>query len=134
MGGNAHKADTVGNERLGVLLVELVLSGRGESDVDVLDELPGAGTLDKLEAGRSGEVLEVTTLELELANLANELGSETLLAGSDESTLRVGEGGDDTAELDDLEGGELGDVTGTGDEDALALEVLTRETRSISSA
>jgi hypothetical protein len=122
---NVHKADTIGNESLGVLLIELVLGSRGESDVDVLDELPGASTLNELEAGRSLEVLEVTTLELELANLTDELGRETLLAGRDESALRVGEGSDDTTELDDLEGGELGDVTGTGDEDALALEVLT---------
>lgn len=90
--------------------------------------LPGAGTLDVLELaavlGAAGQLGESLAVELEVGNNVDDLRGEALLAGSDDGTLGVGERGDGTAELDDLEGGVLSDVTGTGDGNALAGERL----------
>lgn len=59
-------------------------------------------------------------LELELGNLADDLGSEALVVLGDQSTLAVAEGDDGATKLDDLESSELGNVSGTGEGDPLA--------------
>lgn len=90
--------------------------------------LPWAGTLDPLELaavlGAVGELGELLALELDVGNDVDELGVDSLVVGGDQGTLGVGERDDGSAELDDLEGGVLGNVTGTGDGDALAGEGL----------
>jgi len=90
--------------------------------------LPGAGTLNVLQLaavlGAGAELGESLALELEVGNDVDDLGGESLVAGGDDGALGVGEGDDGTAELDDLEGGVLSDVAGTGDGDTLAREGL----------
>lgn len=106
---------------LGLLAGNLVLSRRGEGNVDLANLLPGTGTLDVLETVvlKSGKGL---ALELELGDGLDVLGVEAGLVGSNEGTLAVGERDDLAAELDNLEGSKLGDVSGSRDGDALAGE------------
>lgn len=68
-----------------------------------------------------------TLLELELTNLEDVLFGEAGLVAGDQTTLRVTQTHDAGTELDDLEGSELGDVSGAGDEN-LGLGVLEGDT------
>lgn len=119
-----------GNEGLGLLAGDLVLGGGGESDVDAAGDVgPGARTGDVLELGAEGglggELGDLLALDLDGGDLVDFLGGEgALLAVKDESTLGIGEGDDGAAQLNDLQGGVLGDVAGAGDGDALAGEGL----------
>jgi len=119
-----------GDQSLGLGTGDLVLGSGGESDVDTADDVgPGAGIGDVLELGAEGglasELGDLLTLNLDGGDGVDLLGGErALLAVEDEGTLRVGQGDDGTAELDDLQGSVLGDVAGTGDADALAGERL----------
>lgn len=119
-----------GDEGLGLVTGDLVLGGGGESDVDAAGDVgPGAGTGDVLELGAEGlgggELGDLLALDLDGGDGVDLLGGErALLALEDESTLGVGEGDDGTAELDNLEGSVLGDVTGSRDGNALASEGL----------
>ena len=117
-----------GDESLGLIAGDLVLGGGGESDIDAAGDVgPGAGTGDVLELGAEGvlggELGDLLALDLDLSDGVDLLSGEgALLAVQDESTLGVGEGDDGATELDDLESGVLGDVSGTGDGDALTSE------------
>ena len=119
-----------GDQSLGLVTGNLVLGGGGESDIDATSNVgPGAGTGDVLELGGEsslgGELGDLLTLDLDGGDLVDLLGGEaTLLTVEDESTLGVGEGDDGAAQLDDLQSGVLGNVTGTGDGNALASEGL----------
>lgn len=119
-----------GDQSLGLVAGDLVLSGGGEGNVDLADDVgPGAGTGDVLELGAEGsdggELGDLPTLDLDGGDGVDLLGGErALLTVEDEGTLGVGQGDDGTAELDDLEGSVLGNVAGTGDSDALAGEGL----------
>ena len=116
-----------GDQGLGFLARDFVLGGTGESDVDLADVGPGTGTVDVLEllvelvaGGNGGELL---ALNLEVGDQVDFLGGEAALGlGEDERALAVGEGDDGTAELDDLESFELGDVAGSGECNALTGE------------
>lgn len=116
-----------GDQGLGFLARDFVLGGTGESDVDLADVGPGTGTVDVLEllvelvAGGNGR--ELLALNLEVGNQVDFLGGEAALGlGEDERTLAVGDRRDGTAELDDLQSFELGDVTGSGKSNALTGE------------
>ena len=108
---------------LGLLARDLVLGRTGKSDVERLELGPGTSASDVLEAIEVSEVNEVSSLELELADLGNEVGREASVGSGDEAALGVGERNDDTSELDDLEGGELGDISRSREGDALAVPV-----------
>lgn len=56
-------------------------------------------------------------LQLEFADLQDVLPGEALFVRRDQRTLRVAQAHDPSTELEDLESGELGDVSRTGDED-----------------
>jgi len=62
------------------------------------------------------DLAQDTLLQLEGANLEDILFGEAGLVGSDQATLRVAQAHHTSTEFDDLEGRELGDVAGTGDE------------------
>lgn len=119
-----------GDQGLGLVAGDLVLGGGGEGDVDAAGDVgPGAGAGDVLELGGEGsggsELGDLLALDLDGGDGVDLLGGEgALLAVEDKGTLAVGEGDDGTAELDDLEGGVLGDVAGAGNGDALAGEGL----------
>lgn len=117
-----------GHEGLGLLFGHLVLGGGGEGDVDLADVHPGAGALDVVELvlvlGAVGELGQLLAVHLQVGDVVDEVGGDALVGGGDKSALAVGERDDGAAELDDLEGGVLGDVAGAGDGDALALERL----------
>lgn len=118
------------DQGLGLVAGDLVLGGGGEGDVDAAGDVgPGAGAGDVLELGGEGlggrKLGDLLAVDLDGGDGVDLLGGEgALLAVEDEGTLRVGQGDDGTAELDDLEGGVLGDVAGAGDGDALAGEGL----------
>lgn len=128
VGTLGDELDTGVDQGLGLLAGDLVLGSTGESDVDLADVDPGAGTLDVLELGLEGvgggQLGELLAVYLDLGDLSDLLGGKASVGGGDERTLGVGQGDNGTAELDDLEGGVLGDVAGAGDDDALALEGL----------
>lgn len=119
-----------GDHVLGLLLVDLVLGGAGKDDVDLLDVRPGALALEVGEAGSQGGVFsgielgEVSTVELDVGDELNVGLGEALIFVGDEGTLGVGEGDDLSAELNDLEGSVLGNVSGAGDGDELVGEGL----------
>lgn len=119
-----------GDESLGLVAGDLVLGGGGESDINAAGDVgPGTGTGNVLElgaeGGHGGELGDLLALDLDGGNGVDLLDGEgALLTVEDEGTLGVGEGDDGTAELDDLEGGVLGDVSGAGDGNALAGEGL----------
>lgn len=107
------------DEVLGLVLADLVLRSTRQSDVDLADVDPGAGALDVLElAVAKGR--QSLALDLELGNGVDVLGREGGALLGDEAALGVGERDDGGAELEALEGGVLGDVSGAGDGDALA--------------
>lgn len=118
------------DEDLGLLAGNFVLGSGGESDVDLADVNPGAGTSNVLElvgvaeGSSTDDAGELLALDLGLSDELDLLGGEATLAVDDEGALAVAQGDDGTAELNDLEGGVLGNVTGTGDGNALALEGL----------
>ena len=122
--GDVSKSSS--DHSLGLFSVDLVLGSRRDSDVDLLDESPRTSTFVVLESGRSREILEVTSLELEVGNFLDEVGRETLFTLGDESTLGIGKRENDTSELDNLESGVLSDVSRSRDEGLLSLEVFTR--------
>ena len=130
VGSLGEEAASGGDEVLGLLLVDLVLGRGRKGDVDLAAVGPGARTGEVLEARGEGGVLslvqlgEVAAGELDVGDELDVGLGEALLAGGDESALGVGERDDGSAELDDLEGGVLGDVAGAGDGDALAREGL----------
>jgi hypothetical protein len=118
------------NESLGLVTGDLVLGGGGESNVDATGDVgPGAGAGDVLELGAEGglggDLGDLLALDLDLGDSVDLLGGErAFLTVEDEGTLGVREGDDGAAELNDLQGSVLGDVTGAGDGDALAGEGL----------
>lgn len=69
-----------------------------------------------LVGSKGGEGLERSTLQFKLTDALDNVFCESTIGG-DEGTLRVGEGDDGSSELDDFEGGELGDVSRAGDGD-----------------
>jgi len=117
-----------GDQGLGLVTGNLVLGSGGKGNVDATDDVgPGAGTGDVLELGAEGsggsQLGDLLALDLDGGDLVDLLlGERALLADEDESTLGVGQGDDGTAELDDLQGGVLGNVTGAGDGNGLAFE------------
>lgn len=123
VGSLGDVADTSLDEGVCLLLGDLVLGSRGESDVGLGKESPWALALVPLEAAVVLEGREGLAAELDVGNGGNVGSVEALVTLGDERSSRVGEGENGTAELEDLEGGELGDVSGTRDEDALALPV-----------
>jgi hypothetical protein len=130
VGSLGKEAGTGLDDGLGLLLVNLVLGGGGKDDIDLGEVGPGALAGQVLEAGLQGGVLsfvelgKVATLELDLGDELNVGLGETLLAGGNESTLGVGERDNLSAELDNLQGGVLGDVAGSGNGNELAREGL----------
>lgn len=64
-------------------------------------------TGDVLESIDGSELVEVLTLELELANGGDGLRGKSLRSGSDEGSLGVGKRNNGSSELDDLEGSVL---------------------------
>jgi len=132
--GAAHVA-ALGNElgagldeRLGLVVRNLVLGRRGKGNVDISAVLPWTGTLDPLELasvlGAVGELRELLALKLKVGDDVDELGVDTLVVGGNQGTLAVGEGDDGTAKLDNLERSVLGNVSRTRESDALAGEGL----------
>lgn len=120
VGTLGDEARAGGDQGLGLLLGDLVLCGAGKSDVD-LDVGPWAGTLDvPVRGGLEGR--QCLTLDLEGGDLLDILLREILAGLGDQRTGRVGQGDDGGAELNSLEGGVLGDVSGARDGDGLALE------------
>lgn len=113
-----------GDKSLGLLLADLVLGGRRESNVDLADVDPGTDTVNVLEVVLVAVVGERAAVELELSNGGDILGGDALLASGDERALGVGKRDDLAAELDDLEGSILGDVAGARDGDALVLPAI----------
>ena len=65
----------------------------------------------------TGGLAQHTLAELKLGDRQNVVLREALSVTRDQRALRVAEGEDGGAEFDDLEGSELGDVAGAGDED-----------------
>lgn len=125
VGALSDDESTSGNESLSLLLADLVLGSRGESNVDLADVDPGASAL---EVGELAVVLELgqgLAVDLDIGNSSDVLGGEAGRVTSNQGTLGVGEGDDGTTELNNLEGGVLGNVSGAGDGDALALESAT---------
>jgi len=116
------------DERLGLLAGDLVLGGRGQGDVDLAGVHPRALAFEVVELvlvlGVLGQLGQLLAVDLQVGDVVDDLGVEAGVAGGDEGALAVGERDDGAAELDDLEGGVLGDVAGAGDGDALALEGL----------
>jgi hypothetical protein len=116
------------DERLGLVAGDLVLGGRRKGDVDLTGVHPGTLALEVVELvlvlGVVGQLGELLAVDLEVGDVVDDVGVEAGFVGGDESSLAVGEGDDDAAELDDLEGGVLGHVSRAGDGDALALEGL----------
>lgn len=104
----------------GLLLADLVLGGAGEGDVDLADVGPGADASDVLGPAVGLELDDGAAIRLERDDGVDIFLGEGSLAVDDDGTLGVGEGEDGGAELEALEGGVLGDVTGAGDGDALA--------------
>lgn len=76
-----------------------------------------------LELGAGLEGGETLSLKFNVGNGVNLLWGETGLGSSDQRSGRIREGEDDTAELNDLEGSVLGDVSGSREKDLLALPV-----------
>lgn len=114
------------NKSLGLLSRNLVLSSRRNGNINLANVSPRAGTLNVLELGRvlvskDGQLL---SLKLDLGNLLDLGGGESLVTSGNERSLGVGKGDNGTAKLNDLEGSVLGNVTRSGDGDSLALEGL----------
>jgi len=120
-----NELGAVGNKSLSLLTGDLVLGSTRKSNIS-LDVDPRASTLEVLELG--GELVsksrKLSVGDLDVSNLSNLSGGETLGSGGNESTLGVGKRDNGTTELNDLESSVLSDVTGTRDGDGLASEGL----------
>lgn len=119
------------DERLGLLAGNLVLGSTGESNVDLANVAPGSGILNVLElglgkTGRGVEGGQLLVLQLDVGDLLNLSGGETLseVGDKNKSTLGVRHGDNVSTELNNLESGVLGNVSGTRDGNSLALEGL----------
>ena len=123
VGTLGNVSDTGAGEGLGLFLGNLVLGGRRESDIGRLDKSPWSLALVVLESRTRLESRERLSGELDVGNGGNVFGGESLGVLGDEGTGRVGEGEDGTTELNDLEGGVLGDVTRSRDQNLLAVPV-----------
>lgn len=113
---------------LGLLARDFILCGTGKSDIDVADVDPWACTVNVLELvlvlctlRQLGEGL---SLDLEIGNVVDDLGSDALALGGNNGTLAVGQGDNGGSELDGLECGVLCDVARPGNGDFLSLERL----------
>jgi hypothetical protein len=76
-----------------------------------------------LELGASLEGGETLSLKFDVGNGVNLLRGETGFGSSDQRSGRIRESENDTAELNDLEGSVLGDVSGSREKNLLALPV-----------
>jgi hypothetical protein len=116
------------DKRLGLVARDLVLGGRGQGDVDLAGVHPRALACEVVELVLVlvllGELGQLLAVDLKVGDVVDDVGVEAGVAGGDERALAVRERDDGAAELDDLQRGVLGDVTGAGDGDALALEGL----------
>lgn len=113
---------------LGLLARDFILCGTGKSDIDVADVDPWACTVNVLELvlvlcalRQLGEGL---SLDLEIGNVVDDVGSDALALGGNDGTLAVGQGDNSGSELDGLECGVLCDVARPGNGDFLSLERL----------
>ncbi len=128
VGALGDVAHTRVDESLGLVARDLVLGGRGQSNLELAGDVsPGAraGDVGELggEFGGFGEFGELLAGNLELGNEGDFFRSERgRLVLDDERALAVGERDDGTAEIDNLVGGILGDVAGSRESDALAGE------------
>lgn len=117
-------SDTGLDQCLGLLGRDLVLGSGRKGDIGLFDQSPRSLALvvGELALGTlpSSQALSV---EFDVGDSVDVLGGETGVVVSDEGTGRVGEGEDDTSKLNDLQGGVLSDVSGTGNEDSLSLPV-----------
>jgi hypothetical protein len=123
VGTLGNVSDTGHDQSLGLLARNLVLGSTGKCNIGLGNQCPGPLTLVPFVVGSSVKGGERLSLKFEVGNLGNVLGGETGFGGGDQRSGRVGEGKDFTAKLDDLEGSVLGDVSGTREEDLLALPV-----------
>lgn len=110
----------VGGKVLGLLLGNLVLGGARKSNVD-LDVGPWTLALDELVVWKA-EGGEWLALDLEVGNLLDVLWGEVLELLGDQAASGVRHGDNGGTELNGLECGVLGNVSGSGDGDSLALE------------
>ena len=109
------------DEHLGVIAVELVLNGAGESDIAL--DFPGLAALDELGAELGGVGLDdVVVAGAELEHVIDAFLGHSLFVV--DVTVGTGNGDDLRAELDELLGGAPGDVAEAGEGDRLALDVL----------
>ena len=120
VGSLSDELAAVGDKVLSLLLGNLVLGGARKSDVN-LDVGPWAGTLNVL-VGAVLEGGETLALNLEGGNLLDILWGEVLELLGDQASSGVGHGDDGSTKLDTLESGVLGNVSGSGNGDSLALE------------
>ena len=128
VGALGDKLGARGDETLGLVTGDLVLRGTWQGDVDLAGVEPWARAVDVLDLvlgeGRVllddlGQGLE---LDLGLGDGSDVFGGDSVLG--DDTAAGVGKGDNDGTQLDSLQGGELGDVTGTGDDDTLPGEGL----------
>ena len=117
---NNHHA-TVFDEHLGVIAVEFVLDGAGESDIAL--DFPGLAALDELGAELSGVWLDdIVVAGAELEHVIDAFLGHSLFVI--DVAVGTGDGDDLGAELNELLSGTPGDVTEAGESDRLALDVL----------
>ena len=128
VGALGDELAAVVDEDLGLLAGNLVLGGRGQGNVNLADVGPGAGVGDVAELvdelGGADDGGELLALDLQVGDGVDLGGGEAGVTDGDQGALAVGQRDDGTAQLDDLESGVLGDVTGAGKRDALAEEGL----------
>ena len=109
------------DEHLGVIAVEFVLDGTGESDIAL--DFPRLAALDELGAELSGVGLDdVVVAGAELEHVINAFLSHSLFVV--DVAVRTGDGDNLSTELNELLGGAPGDVAEAGESDRLALDVL----------
>jgi hypothetical protein len=121
VGTLSNETGTRVDERLSLLLGDLVLGSTRKSNVD-LDVGPGAGAVNVLVLTIVGEVCEGLTLDLQGGDLLNVGRGEGLAFWCEDSTLGVRKGDDGGTELDGLKSSILSNVSGTGDGNGLACE------------
>lgn len=104
-------------------LRDLVLSSAWQGNIDLVELSPRSRTLDKLVFAQSSSS-DGLPLELDSSDLVYVFGREAFFVCCNERTGRVGQRENLSAQLDNLQGSILGNVSRSRDEDSLALESL----------
>ena len=116
------------DQRLSLLARHLILRRAWQGHVNLFHVFPWPCTLDvfdfALVAIRIGHFCQLLSLDFQIGNIGDFVGTDTLVAFGNDGAFAIREGYYCGAKFDGFEGRVLGDVSGTGYGDAFAFESL----------